>query len=94
MGVAPGFSLGTRFPNAIKEMIQTSTNRKTVPRTSEGLLDMVTGDDCGCGSICDVVVTGSLLSAEMCRKFACYCWSANGKRSSIGGWGGVWLVGR
>jgi hypothetical protein len=63
-GVA-GFSLGTRFSNAMKEMMQMSTNREIVPRTSEGLLDMVTDDDCGCGGICDVGVMGSLLLAEV-----------------------------
>lgn len=49
----------------MKEMMQMSTNRKIVPRTSEGLLDMVTDDDCGCGGICDVGVMGSLLLAEV-----------------------------
>lgn len=91
MGVAPGFSLGqgTRFPNAMKEMIQTSMNNKTVARTSEGLLDMVTDDGCGCGGVCDVGVMEGLLVAEECREFACYCRSANGKHSTIGGWGGA-----
>lgn len=46
--------------------MQKHTHRNTVPRTSEGLLDMVADDDGGvAGSICDVGVVGSLLPAEM-----------------------------
>lgn len=68
VGGALGFSSARRDPNTTKVMIQTNTNRKTVARTSEGLLDMVAGDGCGGrGGICDVGVIGSLRFAEMSR---------------------------
>ena len=64
---AVGFPSPVRLRYAMEESMQKHTHRKTVPRTSEGLLDTVIDEDGGgvAGSICDVGVMGSLLLAEM-----------------------------
>ena len=64
---AAGFPSAVRLRYAMEVSMQKHTHRNTVPRTSEGLLDTVIDEDGGgvAGSICDVGVMGSLLSAEM-----------------------------
>ena len=64
---AVGFPSPVRLRYAMEESMQKHTHRNTVPRTSEGLLDMVIDEDGGgvAGSICDVGVMGSLLLAEV-----------------------------
>lgn len=63
---AVGFPSLVRLRYAMEESMQKHTHRNTVPRTSEGLLDMVNGGGGGgvAGSICYVGVVGSLLPAE------------------------------
>ena len=60
-----GFPSLVRLKYAMEVSMQKHTQRNTVPRTSEGLLDMVNDGGGGGGRICDVGVMGSLLLAEM-----------------------------